>query len=156
MIDALAPPGRQNYEKAHFLASISDGAIETLVDHFENVTSPHSAALIQQAVGEMRRGAGEGAAYAHRDANYNFTIFTAWLDPGKSEIHIQWARNLWEAMKPFTTEGVYMNDIGREVEEGADLMRAAYWANYQRLVDLKNKCDPHNLFRHNQNIKPTV
>ena len=49
-----------------------------------------------------------------------------------------------------------MNDIGREVEEGADLIRAGYWANYQRLVDLRNKYDPHNLFRHNQNIKPTV
>ena len=156
MVDAMALPGRQNYEKAHFLASISDGAIGTLISHFEQVTSPLSFVMLQQTGGEMRRGAGDKAAYSHRDANYNFVIFATWLDPGESEVHIQWARSLWEEMQPFTTGGVYVNDIGREVEEGSDLMRAAYGANYQRLVALKNKYDPHNLFRHNQNIKPRV
>ena len=59
-------------------------------------------------------------------------------------------------MRPHSTGGVYVNDIGREVEEGADLIRSAYGESYQRLVALKNKYDPTNLFRHNQNIKPTV
>ena len=59
-------------------------------------------------------------------------------------------------MRPYATGGVYVNDIGREDEEGADQVRAAYGANYQRLAELKQKYDPTNLFRHNQNIKPAV
>ena len=59
-------------------------------------------------------------------------------------------------MTPHTTGGVDVNDIGREVEEGADLIKSAYGAAYPRLVEIKNKYDPKNLFRHNQNIKPSV
>jgi len=156
MLDALTPAGRQNYEKAHFLSDISDGAIDVIIDSFSNVTSPYSAILLQHVGGEMQRGAGDAAAYSQRDALYNQVIFSAWLDQGESEIHIKWNRDLWEAMKPHTNGGVYVNDIGREVEEGADMMRSAYGATYPRLVEIKNKYDPENLFRHNQNIKPTV
>ena len=156
MVDALTPEGRQNYEKAHFLTDISDDAIDVMIESFKNVTSPFSAVVIQHIGGEMQRGAGDGAAYSQRDALYNQVIFSAWLDQGESEIHIKWNRDLWEAMKPHTTGGVYVNDIGREVEEGADMMRSAYGASYPRLVEIKNKYDPENLFRHNQNIKPTV
>jgi FAD/FMN-containing dehydrogenase len=98
----------------------------------------------------------DATAYSHRDAQYNLVIPAIWTDPGESEVHIRWARELDEAMEPFTTGGVYVNDIGREVEDGADLIRSAYGASYQRLVTVKNKYDPTNLFRHNQNIKPTV
>ena len=59
-------------------------------------------------------------------------------------------------MQPYATGGVYVNYIGREEEDGADQVRAAYGANYQRLVELKQKYDPTNLFRHNQNIKAAV
>lgn len=156
MVDALTPAGRQNYEKAHFLTDIGDGAIDTMIDSFSKVTSPFSAVILQYTGGEMQRGAGEGAAYSQRDALYNLIVFSAWLDPGESEVHIKWNRDLWEAMKPHTTGGVYVNDIGREVEEGADMMRSAYGASYPRLAALKNEYDPNNLFRHNQNIRPTV
>ena len=156
MIDSLTPSGRQNYEKAHFLADISDDAIDIMVDSFKNVTSPHSAIIVQHIGGEMQRGAGDGAAYSQRDALYNQVIFSAWLDQGESEIHIKWNRELWDAMTPHTTGGVYVNDIGREVEEGADLIKSAYGMAYPRLVEIKNKYDPENLFRHNQNIKPSV
>ena len=112
--------------------------------------------IVQHTGGEMQHGAGDAAAYSQRDALYNQIIFSAWLDRGESEVHIKWNRDLWEAMKPHTTGGVYVNDIGREVEEGGGMMRSAYGAAYPRLVEMKNKYDPKNLFRHNQNIKPTV
>ena len=156
MLDPLTPSGRQNYEKAHFLESVKDEAIDTIISYFEKVTSPFSVVMLQQTGGEMRWGVGDKAAYSHRDAEYNCILFTAWTDPGESEVHIKWTRDLSEALQPFATGGVYVNDIGREVEEGADRMRAAYGAGYPRLVALKNKYDPENLFRHNQNIKPTV
>ena len=55
-------------------------------------------------------------------------------------------------MQPFSSGGVYVNYLG---EEGEDRVKAAYGRNYERLVALKNKYDPTNLFRHNQNIRPS-
>ena len=81
--------------------------------------------IIQHTGGEMQHGAGDAAAYSQRDGLYNQIIFSAWLDRGESEIHIKWNRDLWEAMKPHTAGGVYVNDIGREVEEGGDMMSSA-------------------------------
>ena len=104
----------------------------------------------------MQRGSLDESAYGLRDENYNFVIFMAWHDPGESEVHIRWTRDLWKALHPYTTGTVYINDIGREAEEGADVIKSAFGASYPRLVALKNKYDPQNLFRHNQNIKPTV
>ena len=60
-----------------------------------------------------------------------------------------------QPVRPYATGGVYVNHIGREDEDGEDQVRAAYGTNYQRLATLKMQYDPTNLFRHNQNIKPT-
>jgi len=73
-----------------------------------------------------------------------------------AEAEDQKLRALAEAMRPFTSGSDYVNHIGLEAEEGADRIKAAFGANYDRLVALKNRYDPTNLFRHNQNIKPTV
>ncbi len=105
---------------------------------------------------ERGRHAAGDTAYAHRDALYNLVLTAQWLDPGESERHVRWTRELWQALRPYATGGVYVNHIGREEEDGADQVRAAYGANYQRLAELKQKYDPTNLFRHNQNIKPAV
>ena len=155
-LDAATPEGRQNYEKAHFFKQLSDGAIDVMVESFARVTSPLSMVAVQHVGGEMQRGAGDQAAYSHRDALYNQIIFSAWEDPGESEVHIRWARDLWSDLVPYSTGGVYVNDIGRESEEGADQIQAAFGSGYKRLVELKDKYDPHNLFRHNQNIRPSV
>jgi len=78
------------------------------------------------------------------------------LDPTADDVNVRWTRELSEMMRPFTTGSDYVNQIGLETEEGSERIRAAYGVNYDRLVMLKNKYDPTNLFRHNQNIKPTV
>ena len=153
MLDADYPAGRQYYFKAHFLWEISDDAIDILIDHFASVPSPLSMLFFQQTGGAVQRG---NTAYAHRDALYNLLLLAQWLDPGESERHVHWVRELWQVLQPYTTGGVYVNDIGREADEGADQVRAAYGANYQRLAELKQKYDPTNLFRHNQNIKSAV
>jgi FAD/FMN-containing dehydrogenase len=153
MLDAAYPSGRQYYFKAHFLREIRDEAIDILVDHFGRVPSPLSMLFFQQTGGAMQRG---HTAYAHRDALYNLLLLAQWLDPGESERHVRWIRELWQALRPYATGGVYVNDIGQEADEGADQIRAAYGANYQRLAELKQQYDPGNLFGHNQNIKPAV
>jgi FAD/FMN-containing dehydrogenase len=153
MLDASYPAGRQYYLKAHFLREISDDAIDILIDHFASVPSPLSMLFFQQTGGAVRRG---HTAYAHRDALYNLLLIAQWLDPEESERHVHWIRELWQVLQPYTTGGVYVNDIGQEADEGADQVRAAYGANYQRLAELKQKYDPTNLFRHNQNITSAV
>jgi FAD/FMN-containing dehydrogenase len=153
MFDAGFPPRHQYYEKAHFLREISDAAIDIVVEHFARVPSPRSLLFFQQSGGAMRRG---NTAYAHRDALWNLILVAQWLDPAESECHIRWTRELWQALRPYGTGGVYVNNIGRAADDGADQIRAAYGANYPRLAALKQQYDPENLFRHNQNIQPAV
>ena len=87
---------------------------------------------------------------------WEWACISSWLEPASDAVNIQWARDLSEVMRPFTTGSDYVNQIGLETDEGSERIRAAYGANYERLVAVKNKYDPTNLFRHNQNIRPTV
>ena len=153
LFDAAYPAGHQYYQKDHFLREINDDAIEILVDHYARVPSSLSIPFFQQSGGAIQRGY---TAYAHRDALYNLVLSAQWLEPEESERHVRWTRELWQALRPYATGGVYVNHIGREAEDGADQVRAAYGASYPRLAALKHTYDPTNLFRHNQNIPPTV
>jgi len=96
----------------------------------------------------------KATAFNHRDVQYSFMSLGVCPDPAEAEKMIRWTRGFWEAMQPFLTGGVYVNYLGREADEGVERIKAAYGPNYQRLVALKKKYDPTNLFRLNQNIKP--
>ena len=150
----LAPAGRHYYIKSHFIQDISAGAIDTMVAHFEQVTSPLSAMIFQQLGNAVSRVPSRDTAFGHRDTGYEWAALSAWLDPGESVGHIRWTRAFSQACCP--SPGFYVNQVGTEADEGADLIREAFGANYQRLADLKRQYDPTNLFRHNQNITPTV
>lgn len=154
LLAPLTPAGRHYYIKSHFITEISTSAIDTMVAHFEQVTSPLSAMIFQQLGNAATRVPSANTAFGHRDMGYEWAVLSAWLDPGESARHIRWAREFSQAMLPFS-KGFYVNQVGTEAEEGADLIRQAFGANYQRLADLKRKYDPTNLFRHNQNIPPT-
>ena len=155
MIAPLTPAGRHYYIKAHFMKEIPEDAIETIISQFKQVTSSHSVMMFQQLGNASNRVASEDTAFSYRDARYSWAAESSWEDPGESEIHIKWARDFSEAMRPFTF-GSYVNQVGTEAEEGADEIRSAYGDNYERLAALKKKYDPTNLFSHNQNIRPTV
>jgi FAD/FMN-containing dehydrogenase len=129
--------------------------IEAIAASFAEVTSPHSIVVLQQKGGEMARGPRDRTAFGHRDALYSLVLWASWEDPRESETHVAWLRGLAKAVEPFTAGGDYVNDMGLEADEGADRIRAGFGANYARLVALKDKYDPTNLFRHNQNIRPT-
>jgi hypothetical protein len=158
MIDGPYPPGLQDYWKSNFMREISDEAIDVMVAHCANRPSPMCHALIEGILGGAVSHVGqEATAFNHRDVVYSFLSLGVTPDPGQARQCIRWARGFWEAMRPFTTEGVYVNYLDQEAHEGPDRVRAAYGpGKYDRLVALKNKYDPTNLFRLNQNIKPTV
>jgi FAD/FMN-containing dehydrogenase len=146
--------GRRYYFKSNFTRSISDAAIATLVERFETAPSPLSMLYFQQLGNSANRVSATATAFSHRDALCEWGCDAVWMDPAQDGANIRWAREVAEAMRPFTTGSDYVNHIGLEAEEGTDRIRAAFGANYDRLVALKNRYDPTNLFRHNQNIKP--
>jgi len=156
LFDEAFVRGRRYYFKSNFTRRISDEAIETLVEHFTAAPSSLSMVYFQQLGNAANRVGATATAFSHRDALCEWGCDAVWLDAAADGANIRWAREVAEAMRPFTSGSDYVNHIGLETEEGADRIKAAYGANYERLVALKNKYDPTNLFRHNQNIKPAV
>jgi FAD/FMN-containing dehydrogenase len=156
MLDLTIPPsGLRSYWKSHFLKEISDQAIDTLIAHFANVPSPRTPILFQQFGGAVSRVREDATAFGHRqDGEYDFIIFSLWQKFSDDDANISWTRELWDAMKPFSAGGVYVNNLGDDEPQGR--VRAAYGPNYDHLVALKKKYDPTNLFRLNQNIQPIV
>jgi FAD/FMN-containing dehydrogenase len=150
--DPLFVRGRRYYWKANFLQQISDAAIDALIEAFATAASPLSLAVLQQMGGAISRVASDATAFAHRDAAYDCFPVAVWEDAVEDAGHIAWARTFWDKLRPFGTGGVYANNLG---DEGDDRVRAAYGVNYSRLAALKAKYDPDNLFRLNQNIRPT-
>ena len=133
------------------MTEISDEAIEALVSYFATVPSPRSVVAFQQYGGAVSRVGPADTAFGHREAQYNLIPASVWTDPAESEQHLHWVREAWDLMRPFSTGGVYVNNLAEEDEEQ---VRAAYGPHYERLVALKNKYDPDNFFRLNANIKP--
>jgi FAD/FMN-containing dehydrogenase len=156
MLDASYPSGIQHYWKSSFLQDIGDKAIDTMIAQCTTLPSPMCHGLLEyQLGGAMGRVDRAATAFAARDAQHAFVSLGVCVDPAEAKRCAQWAREFWEAMQPFSTGGVYVNYLGREVDEGAERVRAAYGAEkYQRLLALKEKYDPTNLFRLNQNIRP--
>jgi FAD binding domain/Berberine and berberine like len=155
MFDSFFPPGKLHYWKSNFLQSLSDDAIETFVHFAEKTPSPQTFVWFP---GEHLHGAAARvglaeSAFAHRSHPYNFSIFSVWSDPSDTEKNVVWTRAFWNAMQPFMAAGTYVNYLE---DEGDPRTRDAYGLGYERLVALKNKYDPTNFFRQNQNIKPTV
>ena len=156
MLDASYPAGIQHYWKSSFLQDISDKAIDTMIAHCTTLASPMCHGLLEyQLGGAVGRVDRDATAFAARDAQHAFVSLGVCAEPAEAKRCAQWARGFWEAMQPFSTGGVYVNYLGLEVDEGAERVKAAYGPDkYARLQALKNKYDPTNLFRLNQNIRP--
>jgi FAD/FMN-containing dehydrogenase len=150
--DASYPDGQRNYWKSHYVDKITDDGIALLMDHAPRMPSAQSSFYFQHLGGAIGRPSQDAAAFGHRDAVFDFTILTVWQDPAEDGENIAWARDFHAAMQPHAT-GVYVNNLG---VEGADRVRAAYApATYARLVALKDRYDPENVFRLNQNVVPS-
>jgi FAD/FMN-containing dehydrogenase len=156
MIDPFAPAGMLNYHRGIHLAGLPDEAIDAYVDlgtEIALVSSPTTQAILFRHGGAVSRTAEDATAAGHREVAYMAHPIAAWPDPAQTELHLDWVRRFSDAMAPFTTGGVYLNF---EPDEGQERVRAGYGAEqHARLVALKDKWDPNNLFRINQNIKPS-
>jgi FAD/FMN-containing dehydrogenase len=153
--DAIFPNGELRYWKSRALAELSEDAIDEIAAFAARRPTSLSDIAIWHHGGAMSRVGETETAYAGRSAQFLVTGEASWTDPAKSEEAIAWGREFWDAMGPHSTGGLYLNFPGLG-EENDELVRAGYGVNYDRLVSLKTKFDPENLFRMNLNITPAA
>jgi FAD/FMN-containing dehydrogenase len=154
MFDPFFPPGRRTYAKANFLRGLSDEAIEVLAEFSGTSPSPYTfGPFLEHWHGAARRVGVTETAFAHRNYDYNFFVWSNWEQASETEENVAWSRACFDAMKSFMASGTYVNYLE---EEGDPLARAAYGPNYERLVALKDKFDPGNFFRINHNVRPSA
>ena len=153
ILDPLLTPGARNYWKSHDFREVSNGLIDTLVKYAGRIPDPQTEIAVAQLGGAVSRVPPAATAYTHRDGQFVMNVHGRWSDRAKDASCIAWARELFAAATPFATGGVYVNFL---TQEEGDRVRAAYGSNYDRLVALKDRYDPTNLFQVNQNIRPAV
>jgi FAD/FMN-containing dehydrogenase len=149
--DPLLTPGVRNYWKSHDFKELNDDALDTIVNSISTLPSGQTEVFIAQMGGATNRVAADATAYYHRDVEFILNVHGRWENAGDDDKCISWCRGLFDSMTPFSTGGVYINFM---TEEEGGRVKAAYGGVYDKLVALKKKYDPNNLFRYNQNIKP--
>jgi FAD/FMN-containing dehydrogenase len=147
------PNGKRYYWKSTSLMSLSDEVLEILLKYAELAPSDHSTIDIWYHGGAVAALSEEATAYSRRDIPYLINPEANWDDPKDDAVNITWARDLLKELTPHSESNLYLNFPGF-LEEGDAMMRSAFGRNYEKLVELKTKYDPHNVFRINQNIKP--
>jgi Berberine and berberine like len=149
--DPLLPPGLQHYWKASFAKGLGDDAIRAHADWGARVPSIQSAVHLYPINGAVQRVGTSDTAFAYRDVDFAPVIAGMWDNPADNEANIAWVRGYFEALKPYSVEGGYINFM-----DGDDAGRAKdnYGTNYDRLSAVKAQYDPDNVFHLNQNIKP--
>lgn len=143
------------YFKSRYLKNLDKETIDTIVPLAINPPAPMVLIAIWHYGGAMNRIGADETAFTGRDAPFLFSVDAIWNDAKDTQKVVSYSRNFLQAMEAHSTGGMYVNFAGLG-EEGEALVKSAYGNNYEKLVALKNKYDPNNLFRLNQNIKPTV
>jgi FAD/FMN-containing dehydrogenase len=151
--DAIFPAGQLRYWKSRAVTELSDKVIGEIVELAGRRPSPLTDIVTWHHGGAMTRVGESETAYGGRDTKFLVTAEASWTDPAQNEEAIAWAREVWDAMEPYSNGSVYLNFPGLGEEKEA-LARAGYGENYERLTSLKAKYDPDNVFRMNINIPP--
>ena len=152
LLDPGSPPGRHHYWKSENLNELSDGAIDALLAAAERVTSPHTFIVLEPKGGAISRVDDKATAIGGRDAKYTYYAMAMWEDTAETDTHVDWARELGAAMEPFAGTGVALDFLS---ETDDDRVRKTFGPEkYARLVELKRRYDPLNVFCNNPNIKP--
>ena len=152
LLDPSARRGRRYYMKASGVKALSDAVIDALVEEAAGLTSPYSQIALMPVHGAATRVGVTETAFAFREEHFEVMHLAGWEDGAEAQ-HVHWVRQSWQALQPFASQHAYVNFLDYE---GTARVRAAYGPNYERLVALKTKYDPDNVFHLNQNIKPNT
>jgi FAD/FMN-containing dehydrogenase len=152
MLDAGNPHGMQNLWKAGFLEELPDRAIADAVGAAADIPSPLTVVLLQPLGGAYARVDEHATALSHRDAGWAYHALSMWPDPADTTLNRKWTEGLAEAMAAYGTGAVHPNYVS---EDAGDRVRRFYGTEtYERLVAVKRRWDPQNVFALNQNIRP--
>ena len=148
--DPLLTPGARNYWKSHNFTVLGDGALDSMIEFGGKLPSPQCEIFVGLIAGVSNRVAPDATAYAARDARFVMNVHGRWNSATDDERCITWARAFFKASAPYASSGAYVSFM---TEEEHDRVAAAYGSNYPRLVEIKGRYDPENIFHLNQNIK---
>jgi FAD/FMN-containing dehydrogenase len=152
ILDEAYPTGALNYWLSSFVTGLSDELIGIATERFASIPSPMSVIFFEHFHGAVTRVGVTDTAVPHRDEGWNLLLPSVWTDPADTEKNIAWTRETFAAMKPHFGSGRWLNYLGDD--QANDAIRAAYGPNYDRLVEVKRKYDPENVFHLNHNIVP--
>jgi FAD/FMN-containing dehydrogenase len=147
--DGLLTPGARNYWKSHNFTELSDGAFDSMIEYANKLPSPQCEIFVAHIAGAANRVPADAMAYGHRDANFVLNVHGRWDDPSEDEACIGWARDFFNASQPYASTGAYINFM---TEDETARVESAFGSNHGRLIEIKKKYDPENVFHLNQNI----
>lgn len=151
VFEAGAPDGIRYYGKSQFLSGLPDDAVNAVVARTKTIPGAYSLVFFETMGGAVNRVAPSATAFPNRNAAFNFSVLAGWEDTAEDGEIKAWVREFHDAMKPYSTGGVYSNYLS---EDEDDRTKDAYGANLERLREIKARYDPDNFFRLNQNIPP--
>jgi hypothetical protein len=145
------PDGNQNYWKSTLQRDLPDDAISAIVEHANRLQSPLSFVVFEYYGGAAGRVPNEATAFPHRHLPWDILFIAQWTDPAQTNMHRDWARTGEELLRPYSQNAHLLSALD---VEGDDVIKTAFGPNLARLAAIKEKYDPTNFFRVNQNIKP--
>jgi len=151
MLKANEPKGPHRYWKTEFLPELADGFLDAFLRGGLSLTSPMSQSVLFHLGGALNERAPDDGAVGNRDARYIAGFSGTWPPNDAADPHIAWVRRSWEAIRPYSTGGNYVNF---QLHDDDGRLRAAYGVNWERLRRMKGRYDPDNFFRANRNIAP--
>ncbi len=149
--DPLLTPGMRNYWKSHDFNELPDAFLDEIIKAVDTLPSPHTEIFIAQMGGQTGRASSDGTAFSERSMPFLINVHGRWEAASEDKDGIAWCRAFFNAGTPYATGGGYVNFL--TADEG-DRIKSIYGKKYDKLVELKRKYDPTNLFSLNQNIKP--
>ena len=152
LLDEGFPTGALNYWLSSFTRGLTDELISVALERFATVPSPMTAMLFEHFHGAVTRVGRNDTAVPHREEGWNLLIPSVWTDPADTDANIAWTRETFAALRPHFGTGRWLNYLGDD--QANDAVRAAYGPNYDRLVEVKRRYDPDNVFHLNHNIAP--
>jgi FAD/FMN-containing dehydrogenase len=151
IFDPLLAPGARNYWKSHNFSHLSDDAIDVVLRYAATVPTPHCEIFLGLIGGKANARPADATAYPHRNVQFAMNVHGRWLDAADDAGVVIWAREFFGAAAAYAAGSVYINFLTQD--EGSRI-REAYGPNYDRLVEVKRRYDPDNLFHFNHNIRP--
>jgi FAD/FMN-containing dehydrogenase len=152
LLDAGYPPGALNYWLSSFTTGLSDALIDTMIERFETIPSPMSVILLEHFHGAVTRIDPMATAVPHREAGFNLLLPSEWVDPADTVKNITWTKDTFAAVSEHLAARRWLNYLGDD--QADDAIRAAYGPNFDRLLEVKRRYDPGNVFHLNHNIVP--